>query len=200
MMLVEEASNTDIDAAFGFRIEKKVRESLQHDHLLITAHRSDGPHPTYLHELTDAGWRWCRQELAAPVPDRAHRAYRLLYGMAHVMHAHMVRSRLEMVDVFVPGGAPENPPPVAAGEVDTQIRDSYDSLAARPGAWVSLTRLRTALSLPRNDVDDALHRLAMRQLIHLIPESNQKTLTAADRAAAIHIGGEDKHLLSIERG
>jgi hypothetical protein len=70
---------------------------------------------------------------------------------------------------------------------------------ARPGAWVSLTRLRDALSLlSRQEVDDALLRLDLQPATYLIPEANQKTLSAADREAAIHIGGEDKHLLSIE--
>jgi hypothetical protein len=34
--------------------------------------------------------------------------------------------------------------------------------------------------------------------VSLIPEENQKTLTAEDRAAAVEIGDQDKHLIAIE--
>jgi hypothetical protein len=34
--------------------------------------------------------------------------------------------------------------------------------------------------------------------ISLIPEENQKTLTDQDRAAAVAIGDQDKHLIAIE--
>ncbi len=33
--------------------------------------------------------------------------------------------------------------------------------------------------------------------VNLIPESNQKALEARDREAAVSIGNQDKHLLSI---
>jgi hypothetical protein len=34
---------------------------------------------------------------------------------------------------------------------------------------------------------------------HLAPDPDRKALTAADREAAIRIGGEDNHLLVVER-
>jgi hypothetical protein len=34
--------------------------------------------------------------------------------------------------------------------------------------------------------------------VNLIPQSNQQALTAADRESALRIGGEHKHLISIE--
>jgi len=36
------------------------------------------------------------------------------------------------------------------------------------------------------------------QRINLIPQENQQALSAADRASALRIGGENKHLISIE--
>ena len=35
-------------------------------------------------------------------------------------------------------------------------------------------------------------------LVHLAQSTNTKALTAADHAAAIRIGSEDKHLVAIE--
>ena len=34
--------------------------------------------------------------------------------------------------------------------------------------------------------------------VSLIPEENQKVLTPDDRAAAVEIGDQDKHLIAIE--
>jgi hypothetical protein len=79
------------------------------------------------------------------------------------------------------------------------VRVAYDKLADAPQAWVSLTDLRRELTgASAVEVDAALMKMAVGGAIVLVPEDNQKTLTDEDRAAAIHIGGEDKHLLSIE--
>lgn len=64
---------------------------------------------------------------------------------------------------------------------------------------MSLTRLRAALpDLSREQVDQVLHTLLADPGVFLIPESNQKALTPADLAAAVSVGGTDKHLLAIE--
>jgi hypothetical protein len=34
--------------------------------------------------------------------------------------------------------------------------------------------------------------------VHLVPEANRKALTVADHEAAVRIGGEENHLISIE--
>ncbi|HEY6646108.1 MAG TPA: hypothetical protein VI217_03300, partial [Mycobacterium sp.] len=60
-------------------------------------------------------------------------------------------------------------------------------------------RLRIELAdTPRAEVDDALHTLFRALGVSLIPEENQKVLTAADRDAAVVIGDENKHLIAIE--
>jgi hypothetical protein len=199
MTFVDKASNPDIQARYNFTIDKKVRERLAGADLII-AYQAKDLRGAFVHELTEEGWRHCRGELTAEVPKGAQKSYRLLYGVLQCLNAFMIRSRLEMADVFVPNGVPENSPPPSTGDVEEQIQSAYDSLVSRPGGWISLTRLRGALSqVSRQDVDEALMRLDLQPQIYLIPEANQKTLTAADRKAAIHIGGEDKHLLSIVR-
>jgi len=198
MTFVKEASNPDLDERYGFKIEKKVREDLE-KRGYITADQS-GPRGAFVHELTDPGWRQCRVELAAAAPKGAHKAYRLLYGVLRCLDAHMIRSRLEMADVFLPGDDQSGTRPPEATDVDERIRTTYEVLAAEPGAWVSLTRLRAALSeIPRGDIDEALLRLDLRPRVYITAEANQRVLSDADRAAAIRIGGENKHLLSIER-
>jgi hypothetical protein len=198
MTFVEEASNSDLDARYGFTIDKKVRKRLE-ELRYITASQT-GPRRSYVHELTEDGWRRCRTELAEGTPKRAPKGYRLLYGVLRSIDIYMTKSGLKMADVFLlPGGHHSVAGPPEALDVEEQIRAGYESLAARPGAWVSLTRLRASLAgLPRQVVDETLLRLDLQPDVYLIAEANQKVLTDADRAAAIRIGGENKHLLSIE--
>lgn len=80
-----------------------------------------------------------------------------------------------------------------------QITATYKRLVNRPRGWVSLTALRRELAhIDRADLDEGLRLLHRSPGGNLIPESNQKTLTGEDRAAALRLGGEWKHLLSIE--
>jgi hypothetical protein len=191
MTFVKEASNPELEERYGFPIKKAARERLV-DLGFVNAYQRGRP---YVHELTDKGWRRCREELAKEVPKPAQKAYRLLYGVLHCLDAYMRNSRLELADIFLPATAGD-------GNVDVEkrIRKAYESLAEKPAAWVSLTRLRSALSeLPRRDVDDALRRMDLQSHVFLISEFDLNLLSEADRAAAIRIGNEDKHLLSIER-
>ncbi len=47
-------------------------------------------------------------------------------------------------------------------------------------------------------MDAALAAMFTAQRINLIPQSHQQALSDADRDAALRIGGEYKHLISIE--
>ncbi|GAA4707530.1 hypothetical protein APR04_003815 [Promicromonospora umidemergens] len=86
-------------------------------------------------------------------------------------------------------------------ELVGDIRATYESLACEPGAWVGLARLRAALAdVPRANLDAALLEMAREPAVMIIPEFNQKTLTPADRAAALRMGGENVHLLAVRLG
>lgn len=102
--------------------------------------------------------------------------------------------------------------PEARAEVatPTQIEEMYHHiLRNRPAewgswtsTWVNLKDLRAAMpDMPREEFDKAVIDLAVGDTtnVGLIPEVNQKTLTPEDRAAAVYIGGEHKHLLQIRR-
>lgn len=92
--------------------------------------------------------------------------------------------------------------PSGGGDIKAAIRSAYNSLASdRTSGWVSLTRLRQNLpaQYDRAEVDQALKEMSRSQEAVLSPDSNQKTLTATDRSAALHMGGEEKHLISIEK-
>lgn len=82
----------------------------------------------------------------------------------------------------------------------TAVRDAVANLQTKPGAWVSLTRVRNELgeSHNRDDVDAALREIERDPDVNIVPESNRKTLTDADRFSAVVIGMQDKHLISIQ--
>lgn len=91
-----------------------------------------------------------------------------------------------------------------------RIRAAYRRVIAqqgkRPGDWVMLTDLRPDVGGHRPHVDAALVRMGRGDYrgprgyndVSIVPESNQKTLTAYDRAAAVRIGNQDNHLIAIE--
>jgi hypothetical protein len=87
----------------------------------------------------------------------------------------------------------------AATDLTAFIETGYRALAAKAGEFVSLRELRLRLTdRTRPEVDAALTAMFTAQRVNLIPQSNQQALSDADREAALRIGGEYKHLISIE--
>lgn len=72
-----------------------------------------------------------------------------------------------------------------------------DTLAYTGGTWASIAAIRDEVGGNRETFDQALTELALTRTVHLIPEENQKTITAGDRINALTIGGEDKHLVCL---
>ncbi|WP_460706448.1 hypothetical protein [Myceligenerans halotolerans] len=201
MTQIREVSNAGLADELGIKIEKKVRERLVE--LGYIRAWQVGRYRAWMHELTDEGWRRCGEELGSPTPKGAPKATRLQYALTRRFAAFMARSDLRVADIFVPDGEPsasEGEPTLAAVDVSDRIRAAYAELAAEPGAWVSLTRLRHAVAdVLRGDLDAALLQMVLEPEVRLNPEFNQKTLTEADRAAALRMGGADMHVMSIGR-
>jgi hypothetical protein len=98
---------------------------------------------------------------------------------------------------------PDAPPPMSPEQrveaAKTDIRDAVGQLTRERGDYVMLADVRDALdeTYDRDEVDRALRALAREPDVHIIPESNQKVLRPRERAAAVNIGNQDKHLISI---
>ncbi len=94
--------------------------------------------------------------------------------------------------------------PVIPGHepAEDRIRGAYNQLAGDPGDLIPLAQLRAAVpDVPKEDFDQAVKDLAVKAGDAAVEEqTNQKTLTQADRDAAVHIGGRDQHLLGIDPG
>lgn len=193
MGAAREISNTELEELAGFRIDGVVRRTLN-DRRLVQSTRQGGNKP-YLHELTDAGWKRCEAELAGgrlrATKHLAGAFYLVLDGMNRYLH----RENKILADIFQPDGNAE-PDPVT----DAKITALYEQLASKQGDWVRLAELRPLLNgSDRAEVDQVLRAMSKAGHAHLSPEHDRKSLTTADREAAIRIGGEDNHLLVVER-
>lgn len=214
MLLVAEArevSNTEMMARYGVSVTGKDRTSLVEQKLVTS--RAVGR--SFAHELTDLGWARCREEMASEyvAAKNVGPANPALHAVLAAVYRHMVSNDLSLADFFAPTEVPSlpekaapakrtstrAPKPLAVKTVQGKIRDAYKALRSEPGAWVSLTDMRKQMpTVLREQLDDVLEELARNRKIRLIPEENQKTLTDEDRAAAVRVGGEDKHLVSME--
>jgi len=87
-----------------------------------------------------------------------------------------------------------------AGPLSTEdsIGAAYKSLSSKPNRFVKLTELRPLIGgKDREDVDKTLIAMFRSGDVHLSPDSDRRNLTDADRAAAIRVGNEDKHLIAF---
>ncbi|GLY06920.1 MULTISPECIES: hypothetical protein [Actinoplanes] len=181
-------------------LDKPKRDDLR-DRKLITV--TDKP---LVLELTENGWARAIEELSADIPPRAGALGGTLYLLLGFLRQYLDHHDLSAADFFgsvaAPTAAPVTVPDTDTGEVErtvgSEIRVAYDGLAHGPNVYVMLEDLRAALpGVSRDDFDTALLDLDRQPDVHLVPESNQKVLTAGQRAAAVRIGNQDMHLLAV---
>jgi hypothetical protein len=199
MAEAREISNTELEERYKFTLTGKSRKKL--NDLRYVATRKVGR--AYVHQLDDKGWVRVRDGLAVESP-RA----RALGAALSALHDNL-RGRVlprtgchNLGELFSRGDDDVHVPPAAEGDdrapLEERIRKAYVSLAHEPGGWVSLARLRPLFAdVDRGVLDEALRRLNREADVNIVPESNQKTLTAEQAEAAVDIGGRAKHLLAI---
>src|SRR5262245_65501609 len=135
--------------ALGPKLDKPGRDKLN-ELGLLDSQRSGA---RFVHELTDRGWRLCRDIASAGPPPRSAGPAKTLYTVLGALDRYLRSADLSLADVF---GAADPPP----ATTEDRIRHAYATLTPRPGGWVSLTRLRTKLAdTPRGELDAALHTL-----------------------------------------
>jgi hypothetical protein len=182
-----QVANPELEQLIGVRLDGAERRDLN-DRKLVESVKVGR---SFAHELTDKGWRWCNEELAAAPGERAGGLERAHYRVFGLFARYLDAAGLSLADIV-------RPDPSAA-DLTASIEAAYHSLAPGLGAFVSLRELRLRLpGRPRPDVDAALAALFTAQRVNLIPQSDQRALSDADRDAGVRIGGEHKHLISIE--
>ena len=191
MAEAREISNPELAQCAGFRLDGKERRKL--NDLKFVDSRKTGR--TYTHELTDAGWRWCATQLSAGLPGKASNSEGALYAVLAGLARYLDYTDQSIADLFRQRAASK------INDIDTLIKSAYHRLATEPGEFVKLRELRAQLpDIPRAELDSALERMYRTQQVNLVPQSNQQALTKADRDAALRIGGEAKHMISVSRG
>jgi hypothetical protein len=173
--------------------ELKQRERVRLNRLKLIETTSGRP---MVHELTDKGWATCRDLVGAAAPARVTGQGKVLYTVLIALDRYLRRENLTLAEIFETSD-------IETTDIDTyiesRVRQTYSRLVSRPGGWLGLAKLRAELTdVPRAELDAALVRLYQAPGVSLIPEENQKTLTAADRAAAVEIGTQHQHLIAIE--
>lgn len=159
---------------------------------------TDRSHRPFSHHLTDKGWKVMREQIHAAEPPKAGgSAARSLFTLLANLHRSLDRLQVSYADFFKQTAASVDAGP--ADDVEARIRAAYADLAPAPGTWIGLADLRGRIAdLDKRTVDDALRALLARPGVRIIPVANTKSLTDRDRAAALRIGEEDNHTISIE--
>ncbi len=183
MAEARELTNAELRAVAGFSLDGRPRRHLNEQKLVTS--RKVGR--TFAHELTDDGWAWCKGELTAERPARAGSMGGALYALLAGLQRHVAKGG-QLSKIFTP-------------DVEKMIHSAYRERREAPGAWVGLVELREELvGVSREAVDAELERMASTPGVHVRAVSDQKALTEADHSAAVHFGGDDRHLLMIEAG
>jgi hypothetical protein len=181
MVIAREASNRELHDVAGLAIDGQVRRQLN-DAKLVTSRKAGN---SYLHELTEDGWDWCLAALERPRPQPSTYPTAVLHAVLNGVGRYLNREDLSISEIFRP-------------DTEAWIRAAYRIARRKPGAPVPLKTIRSHLAgVARENVDAALDRMIEDPDVRLEPETNQKLLSAEDRAAEVLIGGEARHFLQI---
>ncbi|MER7273436.1 hypothetical protein ABT369_03165 [Dactylosporangium sp. NPDC000244] len=204
MSEARELNNNELKELAGFSLTGTDNTKLESKLGLVATDRSHRP---FSHSLTDRGWRVVRELHTMEPPKASKSATRTLItllgnirrGLEQLQTSHSVK--ITEGEFFRPlAHASEGDVEPLDADVEARVRTAYAQLAGRPGEWVGLADLRDQLTeLSRDAVDEALRSLLRQDGVRIIPVANTKALEPRDRAAALSIGGEDSHALSIGR-
>jgi hypothetical protein len=184
MALNAEVTNRVFKERAGLTLEGKALQRLKSAGLVESTKRGSA----YWHSVTDGGWAWCWEEMTQPAPGGSDSGTRSLYAVLAALRRYLDGADLKLSNVF------------GVDPLEARIRAAYWQLAKAPGDWVGLAKVRDLLDgAPTVEVDDALRRLEREPDVHIVPETDQRQLTQADRAAAVRIGGMENHLLKVDR-
>lgn len=194
MAEAHEVANAYLSNDRKLELKKQRRDNLESRGLINV--RREGR--TLFLELADRGWRWCREQDASDVPAGAGHGGSAAYTMLAGIQRYLDRHNLSLPEFFARFDEQVIAGEVAPADIEAQIRKAYQALASGPGASVKLADLRGLLSgVARPEVDRMLVEMNRQPDVSIVPESDQKVLSERDRAAAVQIGNQDKHLITV---
>lgn len=179
----EEKHLITIPRGYGKGPSRREREQARDTANADKATKDETPNPDGLDSLDDPRLRSLALEYEVATGDRK----KMLAGLreAGAVSPEVAKTRREAD---------------AAAETErmpARIADAYMRLKHPDGDWVSLTSLRREIGGSHEDQDRTLMTMVREGKIRLIPEENRKTITTEDKAAALNVSGEDKHLIGI---
>ena len=194
MALNKETLNSELRNRYGLDVRKPTRVKLNRDGLLQSRRLEGGR--GYAHELTDAGWAWVVAELDGQVPPRAGSAGGALYALLNGLKVALDARGMLVQELFASASSAV---PEPSGSLGDRIREAYRNLASRPWGWVELRDLRAKLGdWPRGEVDGELIRMFRAKEVNLTLHEDRGRITQAHRDAALRLGVDDMHLISME--
>ncbi|MBX3180359.1 MAG: hypothetical protein KF886_23670 [Candidatus Hydrogenedentes bacterium] len=160
--------------------------------------------------LTERAWQWAEDNLDAEFSPRAN-ATPALKGLLQRLKHYLKTTGTPLAEVLVavepeapaspadiPASAPAEPQPRPT--IDDAIREAY--LALSGGRWdtrVRLADLRDRLAAyPRADLDNALLRMQTAGRLVLYRLDDPQDTFDADRAAALYLGSDPRHLVYMK--
>ena len=94
---------------------------------------------------------------------------------------------------------PTEDKPASTQALLERIRAAYMRLAKRPRDWVYLADIHAQLNgVSKAEIDGTLRNMFHAREVSLTLEEDQASLTKAQRSAALRLGADDMHLLSME--
>ncbi|MBL7256213.1 hypothetical protein [Paractinoplanes lichenicola] len=201
MVEAREVLNTELRERYGLDVRKPSRDKLARLHYV--SNRKSGR--TTALQLDDKGWVRMQSDF-----DFKARGATALGAALTALHTHL-RDRIversgaaNLTELFArtemraPAGLSPRTDMRAPAGLGPRVLAAVRALAEKPGDWVGLRRLRPFFAdVPRDELDEALRQLSDRGAVTIVPESNQRTLTAADHEAALRLGGQENHLLAV---
>ena len=149
--------------------------------------------------VTDDGWAWADEHLDANLPAKAGAGMApLLQKWLTLFHEHLRRHGASLADVFGTAKAPESP---SADAVHARVRSEYLALTGgRLKTRCLLRDLRNRLrDVSREILDSAIRKMVSTGEAVLFRLDNRLEITPADIESSILSGGEQQHILWIDR-
>ncbi|MFD1937124.1 hypothetical protein ACFSKW_37200 [Nonomuraea mangrovi] len=191
MAEADEVTNPELKERYNITLDGKDRRHLN-DLKLVESHKRGR---SFAHVLTDDGWARLAEEIRAGVKVTSGSNGAALRAVLAGLVRFLSRTDQRFGDVFQPAQAAAED---GVQDVEARVRAVYAELTREPGGWVSLTDVRVRLAdVPQNVMDEALRSLNRQPDVVMVPEDNQKALRPEDRRAALAVGDQDKHYLSI---
>lgn len=199
MLVLAEENVTDpiLHERFSLKIGMKRQELSRAGFITVADKKVKN---AYVYSLTGKGRTRALAALAEPAPPGAKGAMadvRLLYAISNVLHRVIEEHGLDDGKVFKSVGS-DLREPQSNQTLEGQVLAAYQGLSKRHGDLVSLVRLRDRLAdIKRETLDRTLKTMDRQRMIQLEPDPNRKALPAEALEAAVSVGGEDKHFITI---